>query len=121
MLEYTIGTVLTMLVVVALELFWLRTGIFRTVKYWLSIIVMVSFQIPMDGFLTRLSNPIVRYAPDEFLGIRWPFDIPIEDFGFGFAVITLTLMLWTSRSGSSRSARPGSREEEAAHDPHHSR
>lgn len=29
-----------------------------------------------------------------FLGIRFPFDIPIEDFGFGFAMITAVLMLW---------------------------
>jgi hypothetical protein len=26
--------------------------------------------------------------------VRWPWDIPVEDFGFAFAMITLTLALW---------------------------
>jgi hypothetical protein len=26
--------------------------------------------------------------------VRWPWDIPVEDFGFAFALITLTLVLW---------------------------
>jgi hypothetical protein len=28
------------------------------------------------------------------LGVRFPWDIPIEDFGFGFAMVTLTILLW---------------------------
>jgi membrane protein implicated in regulation of membrane protease activity len=28
------------------------------------------------------------------LGLRVPWDIPIEDFGFGFAMVTLTILLW---------------------------
>ena len=48
----------------------------------------------MDGWLTKLSNPIVIYNPSEFLGIRAPWDIPIEDFGFGFAMVTLAILLW---------------------------
>jgi hypothetical protein len=28
------------------------------------------------------------------LGIRVPWDIPIEDYGFGFAMVTLTLLVW---------------------------
>ena len=49
------------------------------------------FQVLVDGWLTKLSAPIVLYAPEHFLGVRIPFDIPIEDFAFGFAMVTLTL------------------------------
>lgn len=92
--EYTILTVLAVLGVVALEVFWLRTGIFRTAQYWLAMTLVFFFQIWVDGWLTKLSDPIVIYYPDEFLGVRFPFDIPIEDFGFGFAMVTLTILTW---------------------------
>jgi lycopene cyclase domain-containing protein len=48
----------------------------------------------VDGWLTKLSAPIVSYHPEQFSGIRFPWDIPIEDFGFGFSMVTLTLLLW---------------------------
>jgi len=37
---------------------------------------------------------IVLYRPAAISGARWPWDIPVEDFGFAFAMITLTLALW---------------------------
>jgi lycopene cyclase domain-containing protein len=80
--------------VVLLELIWLRTGIFRTARYWFSMIIVFAFQIPVDGWLTKLENPIVIYNPEQMLGIRAPWDIPIEDFGFGFAMVTLAILLW---------------------------
>ncbi|WP_436326043.1 lycopene cyclase domain-containing protein [Brevibacterium sp. FAM 27836] len=92
--EYTVMTVIGMLVVVGLELFVFRSGIFRRAKYWAALIICLGFQCLVDGWLTKLSDPIVVYNPDMFLGIRFPFDIPIEDFGFGFAMITAVLMLW---------------------------
>lgn len=94
MLEYTVATVLTMIAVILIEVCWLRTGVFRTAKYWLALLIMFSFQVPVDGWLTKLSDPIVIYAPESMLGIRFPWDIPIEDFGFGFAMITLTIIIW---------------------------
>ena len=94
MFEYTIATAITVIAVIAIELFWLRTGIFRTAQYWVSLAIMFTFQVPVDGWLTKLSDPIVIYAPAPMLGVRFPWDIPIEDFGFGFAMITLTLIIW---------------------------
>ena len=92
--EYTVMTVLGMIVVVGLELLVFRSGIFRRAKYWAALAICLGFQFLVDGWLTKLSDPIVIYNPDMFLGIRFPFDIPIEDFGFGFAMITAVLMLW---------------------------
>lgn len=94
MAEYTLATLISMVAVIAIELFWLRTGIFRTAQYWISMAIMFSFQVPVDGWLTKLSDPIVIYNPETMLGVRFPWDIPIEDFGFGFAMLTLTLIVW---------------------------
>lgn len=92
--EYTVMTVLSVVAVVALELLWLRTGIFRTVQYWLAMAIVFAFQIPVDGWLTKLSDPIVIYDPAQMLGLRAPWDIPVEDFGFGFTMVTLAILLW---------------------------
>ncbi|MBN8881959.1 MAG: lycopene cyclase domain-containing protein [Salana multivorans] len=92
--EYTLLTLLGIVAVVALELLWARTGIFRSGRYWASIGIMVFFQIWVDGWLTKLSAPIVLYAPDEISGLRFPWDIPVEDFGFGFVMLTLTIICW---------------------------
>jgi lycopene cyclase domain-containing protein len=53
------------------------------------------FQIVVDGWLTKLSAPIVIYNPAQQSGLRFPWDIPIEDFGFGWAMVTLTILVWT--------------------------
>lgn len=92
--EYTVLTLVSIPAVVLVEVFWLRTGVFRSLQYWLSLAIVMFFQIWVDGWLTKLSNPIVIYNPEHHSGIRFPWDIPIEDFGFGWAMITLTVMVW---------------------------
>lgn len=92
--EYTILTIIGMIVVVLVELFIVRSGIFRKPAYWIALGICLGFQIPVDGYLTKLSNPIVIYNPDMNSGIRFPWDIPIEDFGFGFAMLTTVIMVW---------------------------
>ncbi len=92
--EYTVLTVVAVVSVVVIELVWFRTGIFTTAQYWIAMAIVFAFQIPMDGWLTKLSNPIVIYDPTQMLGIRIPWDIPIEDFGFAFAMVTLAILLW---------------------------
>ncbi len=79
---------------VVVELVWLRTGLFRTAAYWISMAIVFFFQALVDGWLTKLSAPIVLYNPDEFSGIRFPWDVPVEDYLFGFALITLVMLLW---------------------------
>ena len=92
--EYTLATIVAVIAVIAVELFWARTGIFRTVQYWLTMAIVFFFQVLVDGWLTRLADPIVRYSRPQFAGIRFPFDIPIEDFGFGFALVTGSIIAW---------------------------
>jgi lycopene cyclase domain-containing protein len=101
--EYTALAMMASVAVVAVELLWLRTGLFRRPAYGLTMMVIFGFQILVDGWLTKLSAPIVIYNPDHKSGIRFPWDIPVEDFLFGFALLTLVLLLW-ERAGQRRTA-----------------
>jgi lycopene cyclase domain-containing protein len=93
-LGYTVPAALSVPTVCALELGWLHTGLFRRPAYWLSMLIVLGFQIPVDGWLTKLSAPIVSYDDQHGSGIRVGFDTPVEDFLFGFALLTLVLLLW---------------------------
>jgi lycopene cyclase domain-containing protein len=96
-LGYTLPAVVAVVVVIAWELGMLRTGLFRRPAYWISMAIVLGFQIPVDGWLTKLSAPIVLYNEDHSTGIRFPWDIPVEDFLFGWAMITAVLLLWVRR------------------------
>lgn len=91
--EYTILAVVSVALVLLAEARW-RTGILRTARYWLSMAIVFAFQILVDGWLTKLDDPIVLYGRDAFLGLRFPWDIPVEDFLFGYSMVTLTILLW---------------------------
>lgn len=100
--EYFLAAVVSVVFVVVLETAVLRTGLFRKPAYWLALAVMFAFQIPVDGWLTKLHAPVVRYAEWAIIGVRIPWDIPVEDFLFGFSMITLTLLLWERRKEAAR-------------------
>jgi lycopene cyclase domain-containing protein len=91
---YTLWAVVAAAVVVVVEVAWWRTGLFRRRSYWVTMAITFAFQIPVDGWLTKLSAPIVEYNPHEFSGLRFPWDIPIEDFVYGFALVTLVMLGW---------------------------
>ena len=101
-LGYTLPAVISVLAVCVLELTLLRTGLFRRPAYWVSMVIVLGFQIPVDGWLTKLSAPVVIYNEPQTSGLRFPFDIPVEDFLFGFAMVTGVLLLWErQRTGQS--------------------
>ncbi|OBI71270.1 lycopene cyclase domain-containing protein [Mycobacterium sp. E740] len=93
-LGYTVPAVVAVIAVCVLELGVLRTGLFRRPAYWISMVIVVGFQVPVDGWLTKLGAPIVIYDEQHTSGIRFPFDIPVEDFLFGWAMVTAVLVLW---------------------------
>ena len=93
-LGYTVPAIVAALAVGVLEFTVWRTGLFRRPAYWLSMLIVIGFQILVDGWLTKLSAPIVVYDNRQTSGIRFPLDIPIEDFFFGFALVTAVLLLW---------------------------
>jgi lycopene cyclase domain-containing protein len=96
-LGYTVPAIVAVVVVIVLELLVLRTGLFGRAAYWISMVIVLGFQIPVDGWLTKLSAPIVIYDDAHTSGLRLPFDIPVEDFLFGWAMVTAALLLWERR------------------------
>lgn len=101
--EYTILAAVSVGAVVLLELRVFRTGLFRDPAYWIAMGICYGFMILVNGWLTKLSAPIVIYDGRFNLGIRFPWDIPIEDFLFGFSMLTLTMVLW-DRAGTDSEA-----------------
>ena len=93
MREYTIAATVAVVAVVALELAILRTGLLRTRAYWISMAICYAFMIAVNGWLTKLSAPIVLYDERRTTGWRAPWDIPVEDYLFGYALLTLTMLL----------------------------
>ena len=93
-LGYTVPAVLAVAVVSVLEFAVLHTALFRRAAYWISMVIVLGFQILVDGWLTKLSAPIVIYNERHTAGVRFPFDIPVEDFLFGWAMVTAVLLLW---------------------------
>jgi lycopene cyclase domain-containing protein len=92
--EYTVGAVVMVAVVAAVELFILRSGIFRSRYYWIALAIIYFFQAFVNGWLTRLSDPSVLYSPEMIVGSRFPFDSPVEDLLFGWAMVTLAIAGW---------------------------
>lgn len=91
---YPTMSVLAAVATVLLELRWARTGIFRDRAYWISMAICFAFMVPVDGWLTKLSAPIVSYRPSDTSGWRPVWDIPAEEFVYAFALLTLVMVAW---------------------------
>lgn len=99
-------------VVVVLELRVLRSGLFREPAYWISMAICYAFMIPVDGWLTKHSAPIVLYRPSDTSGIYPIWDIPLEEYAYAFALLTAVMLTW-DRVGA-RTATPAPELEVAA-------
>jgi lycopene cyclase domain-containing protein len=91
---YPALAVVAAVAVIALELAVLRTGIFRDVAYWIALAICIGFMIPVDGWLTKLSAPIVLYREGDTTGIRPVWDILAEEYLYAFALLTLVMLTW---------------------------
>jgi lycopene cyclase domain-containing protein len=105
--SYTALAVVALVSAALVDLVLLRTRLLGRRAFWAAYAILCCFQLAMNGVLTGL--PIVRYDPATILGLRLAF-APVEDLGFGFALILLTLSCWVAlgRSGGP-AARAGSR------------
>lgn len=90
--------------VVVLELRVLRTGIFRDPTYWITMVICFGFMIPVDGWLTKLSAPIVLYRAEDTSGIRPIWDILLEEYVYAFALLTAVIAVWERVGGAERPA-----------------
>ncbi|HKY67324.1 MAG TPA: lycopene cyclase domain-containing protein [Acidimicrobiales bacterium] len=89
--------------VVGLEVAVFRSGIFRQAAYWVAMAIVYAFMIPVDGWLTKLSAPIVRYREADTSGLRPVWDILAEEFLYAFALLTLVILVW-DRTGRTEHA-----------------
>lgn len=92
--EYTVLAALSVVLVVLYERFVLRSGIFSDSRFWIAMAICYAFMILVNGWFTKLSAPIVLYDPDHHLGLRVPWDIPVEDYVFGFSLLTAVAARW---------------------------
>jgi lycopene cyclase domain-containing protein len=91
---YPVLAVTAAVVVVVVELRWLRTGLFRQPAYWLAMAIVFAFMVPVDGWLTKLSAPIVIYRDADTTGVRPVWDILAEEFAYAFALVTMVMLAW---------------------------
>ncbi len=104
-MTYTQLAVVSVLVVVAADLWLLRTRMVTRAVFWTSYAIVVFFQLITNGMFTGFG--VVRYdgaailgetspevGPPPFIG-EWRIAFaPVEDLMFGFALILLTIALW---------------------------
>ena len=102
MWEYTAAAVVVVTAIVLFELRVLRTGLLGTRAYWIALAICYAFMIAVNGWLTKLTAPIVLYDGDATTGWRFPWDIPVEDYLYGFALLTLAMLLWDAAAPKSR-------------------
>ena len=102
MWEYTAAAVVVVTAVVLFELRVLRTGLLGTRAYWVALAICYAFMIAVNGWLTKLTAPVVLYDADATTGWRFPWDIPVEDYLFGFALLTLAMLLWDAAAPRQR-------------------
>ena len=102
MWEYTVAAVVVVAAVVLFELRVLRTGLLGTRAYWIALAICYAFMIAVNGWLTKLTAPVVLYDADATTGWRFPWDIPVEDYLFGFALLTLAMLLWDAAAPRQR-------------------
>ncbi|HEY2791123.1 MAG TPA: lycopene cyclase domain-containing protein [Micromonosporaceae bacterium] len=100
-MTYTFAVVIAIVVTLLVDLVVLRTRLVTRALFWCTYPLILIFQLIANGVLT--GRGVVRYAPDAILGVRL-VDAPIEDLGFGFALVltTLSVWVWLGRRGLDR-------------------
>jgi lycopene cyclase domain-containing protein len=91
--SYTVLVVVGLLAAAAVDLLVLRTQLLVRRAFWVAYAILFVFQLVVNGILTGI--PIVRYDSSAIVGARLAW-APIEDVGFGFALILLTLSCWVA-------------------------
>lgn len=119
-MSYTGLVLLGLVVAVGYDMILLRTRLLTRRVFWVSYAIMITFQLLSNGVLTGLR--VVRYDGDMIIGTgslepgtppflgdgRIAF-APVEDIGFGFALILITLStwIWLGRRGVQRTPLAG--------------
>jgi len=90
--SYTALAALAVVVALVLELTVIRSGLLRKARFYFAYGIVIVFQFVTNGYLTR--TEIVQYDPAAIIGLR-VFSAPVEDLLYGFALVLLTMTIWT--------------------------
>lgn len=104
-MTYTQLGIVAVIVIVAVDLWILRTRLVTRRIFWVSYAIIVFFQLITNGMFTGFG--IVKYDDAAIIGSSSPVDgpppfvgdgrlafAPVEDLLFGFAIVLMSLSLW---------------------------
>jgi lycopene cyclase domain-containing protein len=97
---YTDAALLGVGFAVVLDLAVLRTKLLHRKAFWASYVIVLGFQLVVNGVLT--GRRLVVYSPAAILGGATPHLLggwrigyaPVEDLLFGFSLVLQTLVWW---------------------------
>ncbi len=92
--EYTVAAVVAAAAVALTDRFHWHSGLVRNRAWLLTMAICLFFMVLTNGWLTKLSAPIVIYSGSDKTPWRFPFDIPVEDYFYGFALLHWVLCRW---------------------------
>ena len=90
MKEYTLIAASSVILTVLIDRLT-RVNIFKQKLFYLFLVIILGFKFLVNGYLT--GSGIVIYNSQFFLGIR-AGSIPLEDFLFGFSMVSLGIIFW---------------------------
>ena len=90
-MTYTVAAAFGVLGALAVDLFALRTRLVAGRVFWATYAVVLAAQLVVNGILT--GRHVVRYDPHAIVGPRVAY-APVEDLGFGFALVLSALSVW---------------------------
>ncbi|MCF7916381.1 MAG: lycopene cyclase domain-containing protein [Candidatus Omnitrophica bacterium] len=90
MKEYTLISFISIFLTIFLNKI-LKTNLFKRSEYYIYLLLIMVGELIVNGAIT--SEGIVKYNPDFFMNLRIG-SIPVEDFLFGFSMVTTTIILW---------------------------
>ncbi len=99
-MTYTVLALIAVFVALAVDLVIVRTRVVLTLQWWIAYAITLAGQLVVNGWLT--GRRIVTYDGSAILGSnheRFVGDwricyAPVEDVGFGFALVLLTIVSW---------------------------
>ena len=99
-MTYTDAVLLGVAFAAILDLIVLRTNLLRRKAFWASYLIVLGFQLIVNGILT--GRRLVVYSPTAVLGGATPHLLggwrlayaPVEDLLFGFSLVVQTLAWW---------------------------
>jgi lycopene cyclase domain-containing protein len=103
MITYTLLAGIAVILVFVFGIAVMKSGLISRPQFWISLAIVAFFQLLTNGYLT--SQKIVTYNSEAITGTRIAF-APIEDLFFGFALVTLTMLIWEWVGPSNKKAKP---------------